>query len=151
MSPHHTEYQLIHAQNTENHLRNVVDTVLTGTDSKDPKAPLSIENFLKFILNQCDNIFERDLTSDKIKLIVDHFNNRLSQVHDDIDKLTDAIDDKVSAVDLKIETLSTYLKQLIYKLKHGLHDAFSLVQEGVKCMWDKLNANSNNYDGTVGG
>ena len=154
MSPHNRNYQLSHTQNTEGHQRHVIDPLLAGTDIKDPKAPLSMENFLNLLLNQCDlkiqnnNIIERDLTSDKIKLIVDHFNNRLCKVNDDIDKLTDTIDVKVSAVDLKIDTISTYLEQLLYNLKHGLHDTFSLIQEDVKSVWDRLNANNSNHDGT---
>ena len=110
-----------------------MNPLLVGTDIKDPKAPLSMTDLATLLQNQCDlkikqnNFIERDLTTDKIRLIHEHFNDRLNIVNEVVEKLTSTNEAKVSEINMKIETISSYQEQLIHNLKLGLQDVLLLI------------------------
>ena len=108
---------------------------LQGLDV-DPSAPLSNEDLVKVFTKYCDhqikenNRLERELTNDKLKLVIDELGS--------VKTCTDAHETMITELALKINTFNMYFEQLIHNLQVGLHDAFFRVGSHMQQVFSKL-------------
>ena len=111
----------------------------------DPVAPLSNEDLVRLIMHRCDvksedNVkYERELTNDKVKMILIHLNERFDAVNDEIRNRETVHAKEAAELDLKIDTISTYHELLLSNLKTGIKDALLLIEKDMNTVWNKTN------------
>jgi hypothetical protein len=109
----------------------------------DPTAPLSNEDLVRLLMQRCDvksedNVkYERELTNEKVKMVLIHLNERFDAVNDDIRNHETAHAKETAELDLKIDTISTYHELLLSNLKTGIKDALLLIEKDMNTVWNK--------------
>ena len=92
---------------------------------KDPSKPLSSEDLVRLLLDSCDLkiresvIYERELTNDKIKLLINDYNKRFDTMTDDFSRNDTVQHEIIADLNLKMKSFAVYHEQLIFNLKTG--------------------------------
>ena len=104
----------------------------------DPVAPLSNEDLVRLLMHRCENVkYERELTNDKVKMILIHLNERFDAVNNEIRNRETVHAKEAAELDLKIDTISTYHELLLSNLKTGIKDALLLIEKDMNTVWNK--------------
>ena len=101
-------------------------------------SQLDVVNLLTEYCNKVVNTClksERKETDDVIKVVI----GKLGDVTEALTNLIKSQAGRVTDIDLKIDTTCSYLEQLLFNLKKGLHDTFSLIQNDMEHMMAKTN------------
>ena len=123
------------------------ETPISSTMShKDPSKPLSSEDLVRLLLDSCDLkirenvIYERELTNDKIKLLINDYNKRFDTMTDDFSRNDTVQHEIIADLNLKMKSSAVYHEQLIFNLKTGLQDALLLIEKDMHLVWNKMQA-----------
>ena len=110
--------------------------------SKDPKETLSGEELLRLLMQYCneqirenskiERQFSKDLTNDKIDVLMKAFRDGIAMVADGFHEHINAQKANLSEVELKLDTFATYLEQLVQTLSQNLETVTGAFNNHIK-------------------
>ena len=121
--------------------------IIAGTpyEHLDPSTTLSQLDVVNLLTVYCNKVVnsclksERNYIDEIIKIVI----GKIGEVTEALLNLIKSQETKVIDIDLKIDTTCSYLEELLYNLKNGLHATFSLIQNDIEYLMTKTDISCN--------